>query len=502
MWVIGHCRRASPALGNNHVKSNGRRGHAPSRILGALFLAAGLGACSGGGSEAIQGAIVEGGAQTATAATRPASSTVGNFSETAAAVVIADEPRAVIIARDTLEDGGTVADAATALYFTLAATLPGAAGLGGGGVCLYHDNEEGKVESIDFLARTPAVSGPIAVPGNVRGFALLHARHGRLSWNEVVAPGERIAISGFPVSRALARRLQAGNGLEASSPFVTGTFRGPGGAFLGEGDFLVQQDLAITLGRIRGRGAGEFYTGPLARTVVAAASQAGGTLTIEDMRAYRPTVGEPARLEYNNRTALVPGVHTGAGALQQDVLSRIADAGGSNAEIERTVFNVLAERGAAPALPSDFGSTSFLIAGRNGDAVACGLTMNGAFGAGVGGRELGFAFARAPQRSAFGLGGAFLTPVMVRNEHNGTVYFIGSGAGGPSGVAGALHAALATGFAPDINLAGALGTTRSDLVNPVHAIACPDGLERNAEACQYAVDPRGSGLAAESLEVR
>src|SRR5579863_2482880 len=73
--------------------------------------------------------------------------------------VVGDEPLAVQAGAAILKQGGSAADAATAIYFSLAATYPVAAGLGGGGVCVVRDPVSSRAESVNFLARDSAAAG-------------------------------------------------------------------------------------------------------------------------------------------------------------------------------------------------------------------------------------------------------------------------------------------------------------------------------------------------------
>src|SRR5579872_5282457 len=104
-------------------------------------------------------------------------------------VTVADEPLAAKTGAAILTQGGSAADAVTAMFFTLTATYPASAGLGGGGICLVRD-AGGRVQEFDFLPRRAANNGPFAVPGAPRGFYDLQKSYGTLPWQRDVAPGE------------------------------------------------------------------------------------------------------------------------------------------------------------------------------------------------------------------------------------------------------------------------------------------------------------------------
>ena len=255
------------------------------RIL-PLFLAFALSACTGSGLEEGEAGFVE-----------------GFFGG-----IVVDEPRAALIGRDVLSAGGSAADAVVAAYFTMAVTMPGGASLGGGGVCLIHDRKNSRVEAVEFLAGVPASGGrgaTVAVPGNVRGMALVHARYGRLNWAELLFPAEKFARDGHTMSRAFARDLDTAAATLRSDPEARRIFD-LDGAKITEGRVVRQIELAAVLSVIRTRGAGEFYTGQLSRQVVEAIRQTGAEMTAEDLREYRPKLLQPIEIEFGNERIYFP----------------------------------------------------------------------------------------------------------------------------------------------------------------------------------------------------
>lgn len=422
-----------------------------------------------------------------------ASTAIGGF-------VLADEPTAALAARDVLESGGSAADAATALYFTLAVTHPAAAGLGGGGICLVHDAFEQKTESVEFLPRQASAGGPIAIPGNVRGFALLHARHGRQSWRSLLAAPERLAATGTPVSRAMARSLAPHTDMLRTRPELAVAFLSNSGMPLKELDVVEQIELASTLGLVRSRGVAALYGGEGVTSFSRAITEAGGTVSVEDLRNYRPIVADAIMVQSGDVEVYVPSSSVGAGTFASTVWQALqnvtpTDGTGAKRTAERTALTL----GAPGQIPDDLGSTGFVTVSAQGDAVACAVTMNGSMGAAITARGTGVILASTPDDRTRGLASAFLAPLLATSPGNDRLIFAGASGGGPAAVAG-VQQVLRQSFGSqrqDISTAIHNATPNSSVL--VNALVCPLGLPRGFNACEIAVDPDGAGLGVEAI---
>ncbi len=399
------------------------------------------------------------------------------------AAIVADDSTAVVAAQDIISRGGTAADAAVSLYFTLAVTMPSVASLGGGGTCLVHDPKTKRTEMLDFIATEPA-SGiahgdrPSAVPGNVRGMAVLHSRYGRMPWRDLLARAETLARRGVMLSRPTAADLKRAAGPLFADETARAVFATSSGAPQAEGDMVRQVDLGATLGLIRVRGAGAFYTGPLADRIVAGVARAGGTLTKADLRAMIPrwrtapsvdfdkgrlyVAAPPAlggvtaaemwqMLVTDSRYAKAPAeerlhllAEVGRRALQ-DRSKWLALNGNVDAEAQRMLsaaharslmqnYNpeaatpVSAFTGKSAGMMENPSGTGFVVVDGTGLAVACSVTLYNPFGTGRLVPGIGMFLAQAPgvgSRNPYSLG-----PVMVTGPEGKEFRFAAAGAGG------------------------------------------------------------------------
>lgn len=228
-------------------------------------------------------------------------------------MVATGHPEASAVGVAVLQAGGNAVDAAVAVGFALAAVLPDAGNIGGGGFLVLRE-PDGTTTSWDFREMAPAAAtrgmfldpsgrpvpyrstrGHLAsgVPGTVAGLEAAHARAGRLPWRRLVEPAVRLAQSHRLTSRTASLFNQYRRDFEAY-PATARVFVRSDGQPWREGDEWRQPDLAATLARIRDLGADGFYRGQTARLVEEEMRRGGGLLTAADLDRYqaveRPTL--------------------------------------------------------------------------------------------------------------------------------------------------------------------------------------------------------------------
>jgi gamma-glutamyltranspeptidase/glutathione hydrolase len=213
--------------------------------------------------------------------------------------VSAVHPLAADVGMQIIEDGGTAIDAAVAVSFMLNVVEPYGSGVGGGGIMLYHDPEEGAV-SYDYR-EAAAESGTwpersVAVPGFVKGMEQVHENHGELEWDQLLEPAIEVAEEGFQVGEIF--NQQTGNAVRylEMDPQERELFF-PGGQTLEVNSTLVQTELAETLKLIQENRSDGFYSGEMGQAL-----QQELGFTQEDLEAYEVQITEPAMTDMGDQT--------------------------------------------------------------------------------------------------------------------------------------------------------------------------------------------------------
>ncbi len=234
-------------------------------------------------------------------------------------MVASQEARATRVGVDILRRGGNAIDAAVAVGFTLAVTLPRAGNLGGGGFMLLHHGASGETLALDYREMAPAKAHrdlyldqagnvdkakarfshqSVGVPGTVAGLIEAHRRFGGLPLAAVMEPAITLAEQGLTVTPSLARNLAKRRKRLSKWPASAAIFYKPGGGLHQAGETLVQQDLADSLRRIAATAGRDFYTGDTAKAITAEMTHQGGLVTMKDLAAYRPIWRQAVRGSY------------------------------------------------------------------------------------------------------------------------------------------------------------------------------------------------------------
>lgn len=240
-----------------------------------------------------------------------------------------------------LRRGGNAVDAAVAIGFALAVTLPRAGNIGGDGFMLVHDAKTGEQVFFDFRSVAPkaatlamyidnqgkeasiASRGYLApsVPGTVAGLAMAHKRFGKLAWKDVVAPAIALARDGVALTPDEAFVFSWGKERLSTSAAAKAAYYQPDGSLYRAGEILRQPDLAWTLTQIAERGADGFYKGPVAERFAADMKAHGGLITLDDLASYRAVERKPLRGTYRGLEVVTAPPASAGGATLLNMLN-------------------------------------------------------------------------------------------------------------------------------------------------------------------------------------
>ncbi len=252
-------------------------------------------------------------------------------------MVAAANPLAVEAGLNVLRRGGSAVDAAVAIQAVLGLAEPQSSGLGGGSFMTYYDAKTRKVTAYNGRETAPAGASPdmfmadgkpisflaavvsgrsTGVPGAVAMLHLAQSEHGKLAWSSLFADAERLADQGFIVSPRLAGMI-AGPFPQASQPDAVAYFTKPDGTKLKAGDTLKNPAYAATLRKIAAEGPKALLEGQIAQDIVARTAQGPlpGTMTLADLKAYKPKSSEAICRPYRVYVVCTPPAPSGGPAI-------------------------------------------------------------------------------------------------------------------------------------------------------------------------------------------
>jgi gamma-glutamyltranspeptidase len=252
--------------------------------------------------------------------------------------VVAPHYLATAAGLSVLAAGGSAVDAAIATNAVLGVVVPSGCGIGGDAFWLVWEAAAGRQVALNGSGRAPAAADPAAlrrdglatipfrgplavtVPGAVRSWGDAHARFGRLSRADVLAPAIELAGDGFPAWDGF---ISAVEGTLPSCRAAIGPDSGferiyrPNGRPWRLGEAVRLPALAATLERLAEVGFDDFYDGEIGERQARGLAAAGSAITADDLQAHRSTWTEPIATDYRGvRVTTHPPNSSGIVALE------------------------------------------------------------------------------------------------------------------------------------------------------------------------------------------
>ena len=236
-----------------------------------------------------------------------------------------------------LDMGGNAVDAAVAVGFSLATTLPRAGNIGGGGFMLIYLKDKDEVFYIDYRSKSPKNSSiekllgtkkipdrnskrwervdytylASGVPGTVYGLLEAHKNFGKLDLKEIMKPVIEQAENGIIVSSDLNYVIEVTPQLKSDQESLSIYFKN--GEPLKEFSTMKRPDSANTFREISKYGIKGFYEGAIAEKIVEAMSANDGLITYEDLKDYKSFFRMPIAINYKGHKVFTAAPPSGGG---------------------------------------------------------------------------------------------------------------------------------------------------------------------------------------------
>lgn len=254
-----------------------------------------------------------------------------------AGMVVSQNQIASQVGADILQRGGNAIDAAVAVGFALAVTLPRAGNIGGSGFLVAKMREQEPI-ALDFRSSAPELAqisryqddageidsdlmkfGPKApgVPGTVAGLYQAWQMAGSLPWRDLLLPAIKLARDGIKVTPDLHFALTQADKVLSRYPASVEHFY-INGELPKVGDNARYQDLAWSLEQIAEDGAQAFYSGEIAQRIDRYMQDNGGLIRHSDLANYKVKVREPLTMDfYGYKVVTMPPSSSGGITLLQ-----------------------------------------------------------------------------------------------------------------------------------------------------------------------------------------
>jgi gamma-glutamyltranspeptidase/glutathione hydrolase len=263
-------------------------------------------------------------------------------------VIAAGHPLTTEAGASVLREGGNAVDAAIAAVLTSFIAESPLTGMGAGGFMLIH-TPAGESHLLDFFVSSPATVAPASaqveftvdfdgalqqfnggaatcgVYGTAAGLWEARERFGTMPMAALAADAVRLSREGVPTSDVHAFLYRILEPILTNWPEGREVYA-PDGNMPQIGELLLLPEFGDAIDRFAQEGPDPFYGGEIGQKIADYVCERGGTLTREDLAAYRVEDRTPGVTEYRGRTVITNPPPSSGGLLIADSLAHLSAA--------------------------------------------------------------------------------------------------------------------------------------------------------------------------------